>query len=160
MLEKCKLISINLVNCDCKMSLIFCFAGRTLGIYDLSAVVGTALPHAATPANIMAEFRCTGIHPFNWLIFTDQDYSPCAVTDKSDPSSSHRPAASASVSAPLSAVLPVSNGSRSVYPTGCLALLPFLLNVFLLHFRRRQVKVHPPTLLLLYLQVKAQVLLI
>ncbi|KAM3594316.1 uncharacterized protein V6R79_005668 [Siganus canaliculatus] len=55
--------------------------GRTLGIYDLPAIVATTLPHAATPANIIAGFRCTGIYPFNRMIFSDQDFSPCAVTD-------------------------------------------------------------------------------
>ena len=38
---------------------------KTMGLYDIPAVVATALPYATTPANIMAGFRCPGAYPFN-----------------------------------------------------------------------------------------------
>lgn len=56
------------------------FAGKTLGIYNVAGIVATALPFAVTPANILAGFKCTGIHPFKRDIFTDQDFSDFLLT--------------------------------------------------------------------------------
>jgi len=58
--------------------------GSTMTIYDIPAIVKTALPLATTPVNIMKGFAVSGIHvcPFNRNIFTDLDFSPCYVTDR------------------------------------------------------------------------------
>lgn len=85
---------------------MFYFAGKTLGIYDVPSIVATALPFAATPANIMAGFRCTGVHPFNPQIFTEQDFAPSSVTDRPDPSRS------------VSVVSPPHDGPRPAHPAG------------------------------------------
>ncbi len=71
--------------------------------------MATALPFAATPANILAGFRCAGIHPFNREIFTDQDFSPSAVTDRPDPSSA------------VSVVSPPCDCPGSAHPAGSVA---------------------------------------
>ncbi|KAL7373167.1 hypothetical protein ABVT39_000447 [Epinephelus coioides] len=91
---------------------------KTMSIYDLPSIVATALPSAATPANIMAGFRCTGIFPFNPQIFSDTDFLPAYVTDCLDPATLQEaspPAATpaAPPAAPLAAP-PVSLDDPSV----------------------------------------------
>ncbi|KAJ8352235.1 hypothetical protein SKAU_G00237110 [Synaphobranchus kaupii] len=66
--------------------------GRTITIYDLPSIVATALPAAATPANIMSGFRCTGIWPLDPHIFQDVDFSPAFVTDHPAPTITGEPA--------------------------------------------------------------------
>ncbi|KAJ8366024.1 hypothetical protein SKAU_G00148550 [Synaphobranchus kaupii] len=56
--------------------------GKTATIYDLPGIVAEALPQAATPQNIMAGFRCTGIWPFNDAVFTEADFAPSYVADR------------------------------------------------------------------------------
>lgn len=68
--------------------------GKTVTIYDLPSIVATALPAAATPANIMSGFRCTGIWPLDPNIFTEVDFSPAYVTDRPAPTVTGEPAAS------------------------------------------------------------------
>ena len=59
--------------------------GRTMTIYDIPGVVGTAFPRAMTPANILSGFRVSGISPFDRCIFNDGDFLPSAVTEMPDP---------------------------------------------------------------------------
>lgn len=59
--------------------------GSTISIYDIPGIVANSLPHAITPINIMAGFRVSGIHPFNRDIFTEADFLPSYVTDRSSP---------------------------------------------------------------------------
>ncbi|KAJ8333955.1 hypothetical protein SKAU_G00412740 [Synaphobranchus kaupii] len=66
--------------------------GRTITIYNLPSIVATALPAAATPANIMSGFRCTGIWPLDLHIFKDADFSPAFVTDRPAPTITGEPA--------------------------------------------------------------------
>jgi len=56
--------------------------GKTMSIYDIPGIVNDALPLAATPKNIQAGFKCTGIYPLNANIFSDSDFSPSSVTDR------------------------------------------------------------------------------
>ncbi|KAM3609301.1 uncharacterized protein V6R79_012743 [Siganus canaliculatus] len=79
--------------------------GTTFGIYDVPAVVISALPLAATPSNIMSSFRVSGIYPFNPQVFTDEEFSPSNVTDRPDPS--------VSVPYPAGAVPPVSPDAQT-----------------------------------------------
>ncbi|XP_023312650.1 uncharacterized protein LOC111692771 [Anoplophora glabripennis] len=60
--------------------------GKTMTIYDIPSITRTALPLALTPTNIQAEFRCTGIFPFNRDIFSELDFAPSFVTDRPIPS--------------------------------------------------------------------------
>lgn len=59
--------------------------GKTICIYDIPSLVKLAFPRAATPSNIMAGFKVTGIYPFNREIFTDIDFMPSYVTDRPAP---------------------------------------------------------------------------
>ena len=59
--------------------------GFTMTIYDLPGIVKSALPRAASPANIQAGFGCTGIWPFDRDIFSDSDFAPSLVTDRPMP---------------------------------------------------------------------------
>ncbi|XP_046685938.1 uncharacterized protein LOC124371633 [Homalodisca vitripennis] len=59
-----------------------CHPGNTVSIYDIPTVVRTALPKAATPSNIQAGFRSTGIWEFNKHIFTEEDFLCSSVTDR------------------------------------------------------------------------------
>ena len=62
-------------------------SAKTMTIYDVPSLMRTALPTAASPSNIQAGFRCTGIWPFNPDIFQDHDFAPSQVTDRLDPAS-------------------------------------------------------------------------
>ena len=59
--------------------------GRTMKIYDIPGMVGTAFPRAMTPANILSGFRVSGISPFDKCIFNDDDFLPSAVTEMPNP---------------------------------------------------------------------------
>lgn len=56
--------------------------GQRMTIYDLPALVKTAMSLAATPSNITAGFACTGIWPYNKDIFPETDFAPASVTDQ------------------------------------------------------------------------------
>jgi hypothetical protein len=56
--------------------------GKTMSIYNLPHLAALALPRAATPVNIKAGFRVSGVFPFNVDIFTEEDFMPSAVTDR------------------------------------------------------------------------------
>ena len=62
--------------------------GRTMTIYDIAGVVGTAFPRAMTPANTLSGFRVSGISPFDRFIFNEDYFLPSAVTDMPNP---HQP---------------------------------------------------------------------
>ena len=51
------------VNSACD-SWILSRPGNTMSIYDIPAIVATCLPRTATPSNVIAGFKATGIHPF------------------------------------------------------------------------------------------------
>lgn len=56
--------------------------GVPLTIYEVAAIVNTALDKSFTPRNIKSGFSSTGIYPFNNDIFTDADFIESAVTDR------------------------------------------------------------------------------
>lgn len=60
--------------------------GQTVKIWQVALLSGQAFTQATTPSNIISGFSSTGISPLNTQIFTDQDYLPSDVTDRSDPS--------------------------------------------------------------------------
>lgn len=62
--------------------------GERLNIYHLPGLAAKALPLAATPNNIKNGFKCTGIYPFDRLVFSDEDYLPACVTDQPEPTTS------------------------------------------------------------------------
>lgn len=55
--------------------------GKTMTIYDQSAIVREALPRANSPTNIVNGFRKAGTAPFNPNIFGDHEFAPSSVTD-------------------------------------------------------------------------------
>ncbi|KAJ8362735.1 hypothetical protein SKAU_G00115660 [Synaphobranchus kaupii] len=69
--------------------------GSTLSIYDVAGMVRQSLPLAATPGNIQAGFRCTGVWPYNRAIFKESDVSPSFVTDRPPPPALSDPVAPA-----------------------------------------------------------------
>ena len=59
--------------------------GKVMTIYDIPAIIGLALPLAATPKNIVSSFSCTGIFPLNREIFSELDFSPSVITEQPSP---------------------------------------------------------------------------
>lgn len=59
-----------------------------MSIYEIPEIVSQAWPLAATPTNIMNSFKKAGIYPYNPKIFTDEDFAPSFVTDRSMPETS------------------------------------------------------------------------
>ncbi|KAG5888832.1 hypothetical protein JTB14_000105 [Gonioctena quinquepunctata] len=57
-------------------------------IYDIPSIVATAIPLAFTHSNIRGSFSNTEIHPFNREKFTELDFSPSFVRDRSNPNNS------------------------------------------------------------------------
>ena len=55
---------------------------QPITIYDISDLLGSAYPLAFTPNNIVSGFKCTGIHPYNPNVFTDEDFLCSYVTDR------------------------------------------------------------------------------
>jgi hypothetical protein len=55
--------------------------GQTMAIYDIPGIVNMSLNSAATPANIKAGFRATGIFPYNRYVFLDEEFLSSYVTD-------------------------------------------------------------------------------
>ena len=56
--------------------------GKTLSIFNIAQLVGEAWTKAATPQNILAGFKVSGIWPFDRNIFGDDEYLPSNVTDR------------------------------------------------------------------------------
>lgn len=61
--------------------------GKTITIYDISKIVAYSLPFAQTSMIIMNGFQKTGNFTFNANIFSNDEFSPSFVTDRSDPES-------------------------------------------------------------------------
>lgn len=59
--------------------------GKPLSIYQVAELSGTAWERAATPKNIKAGFRVSGIWPYDRDIFSEADFLPCTVTDRANP---------------------------------------------------------------------------
>ncbi|XP_055543037.1 uncharacterized protein LOC129728612 [Wyeomyia smithii] len=57
--------------------------GKPMSIFDLPAIIDSALERSATERNIKAGFRASGIWPFNPDVFTALDYAPSSVTGPS-----------------------------------------------------------------------------
>ncbi|XP_016366168.1 uncharacterized protein LOC107706847 [Sinocyclocheilus rhinocerous] len=98
--------------------------GTTMSIYDIPAIVRDSFPMAATPSDIQAGFRCTGIWPFNRDIFSDAYFAPSCVTDRP-----HNP--ETSVTGPASTVSVAGQFSTSTVPaTASISGTPYIaLNV-------------------------------
>ena len=59
--------------------------GRPMTIYDIAENLGEAFPRAFTPENITAGFKATGIWPFDWDVFGDDEFLSSYVTDRAPP---------------------------------------------------------------------------
>lgn len=55
---------------------------KYFSIYDVPEVVNIALPLAASESNIKAAFKVSGIHPFNSIIFQEEDFKPNYFNDR------------------------------------------------------------------------------
>ena len=53
--------------------------------YQIAELAGTALTKAATPENVISGFRVSGVWPFDRDIFSNVDYLPSDITDRSAP---------------------------------------------------------------------------
>ena len=60
--------------------------GKSISIYDVAELVGTAFPRALTPTNITSGFRVAGIWPCDRFVFADEVFLAAEVTDRLDPS--------------------------------------------------------------------------
>ena len=56
--------------------------GKTLTIYNIAELVGSAWIRGARPENIIAGFRASGIWPLDRHVFTDDEFTPSQVTDR------------------------------------------------------------------------------
>ena len=56
--------------------------GLTMSVHDIPGLVAKAFPRAATPSNIQAGFRVSGIYPFDQNIFDESEFMPSSVTDR------------------------------------------------------------------------------
>lgn len=56
--------------------------GESVSIYQVAECVGQAFLKALTPLNIVNAFKKCGIHPFDESIFTEEDFLPSDVTDR------------------------------------------------------------------------------
>ena len=97
------------VNRQCHAWTRECHPGKSMSIYDIPAIVGTALPKATMPANIIEAFRCTGIWPTNEDVFTDADFAPSELTERAfapvaTAPAATAPATTATVPAPVATV--------------------------------------------------------
>ena len=61
--------------------------GKTMTIFDLPGILRKTWPQSAVSGKIIKGFEVTGIYPFNRNIFTDVEYAPSFVTDRSNLSS-------------------------------------------------------------------------
>lgn len=59
--------------------------GKTITIYQMGELMGSAWVRAATPSNIASGFQLSGIWPLNRDAFTSQGYLPSTVTDRELP---------------------------------------------------------------------------
>ena len=60
-------------------------AATPITIYQMAALIGNAWMKAATPVNITAGFRASGIWPLNPWVFGDEAFLPSQVTDMQQP---------------------------------------------------------------------------
>ncbi|KAG8239936.1 hypothetical protein J437_LFUL019460, partial [Ladona fulva] len=58
---------------------------RPMSHLHIPSILAKSIPQAATPSNIMAGFRVTGISPLNPIIFTESDFMPSYATDRPEP---------------------------------------------------------------------------
>ena len=63
--------------------------GKLITIYQIAELAGTALTKAATPENVIAGFRVSGVWPFDRYIFSNVDYLPSDITDRPAPEDNH-----------------------------------------------------------------------
>ncbi|GFR78800.1 transposase [Elysia marginata] len=59
--------------------------GKTAIIYDIPEIANEAHSQAFTPRTISAGFMSTGIYPYNSELFTEVDFAPSEVTNRSNP---------------------------------------------------------------------------
>lgn len=59
--------------------------GIPLIIYDIGSLVDTAFKRSIAPSNIHSGFKRTRTFHFDYNIFHDSDFVPCAVTDRPSP---------------------------------------------------------------------------
>lgn len=82
--------------------------GKTISIYQLAQLGGTAFVRAATPENICSGFRASGIWPLNPEAFDNIDYLPSSITDRPNPEQQTCPASATTSLTDLSAPQPSS----------------------------------------------------
>ncbi|KYM95092.1 hypothetical protein ALC62_14275, partial [Cyphomyrmex costatus] len=59
--------------------------GKTFTIYNIADCVGTVYMKSMTPVNVIQAFKKCGIFPFNPNVFTENNFLPSTVTDRSEP---------------------------------------------------------------------------
>ncbi|XP_041355386.1 uncharacterized protein LOC121373010 [Gigantopelta aegis] len=59
--------------------------GQCITIYQVAGLAGSAWLKAATPTNVIADFKVSGIWPFDRHMFKDEEFLPASVTDRDAP---------------------------------------------------------------------------
>ena len=59
--------------------------GKRITFFDMAGIFGTAFLRTATPDKAIHGFKCCGLWPFDSMVFSDDDFQACAVTDEALP---------------------------------------------------------------------------
>lgn len=92
-------------------------ANKSMSIHVFPGIVSYAFPKVFTPHSIMAGFRCTGIYPYDRSIFSDVDFMPSTISDRSLQSTLSTPRLSTFATGPRSATPGPSTPNTNTHST-------------------------------------------
>lgn len=59
--------------------------GKRITFFDMAGIFGTAFLRTATPDKAIHGFKCSGLWPFDPMVFNDDDFQAAAVTEEAQP---------------------------------------------------------------------------